>query len=117
MDSPPANSCAKSSFALLPWRYWAVLLTGILILGPGGRSASAAGVTMITHGFNGNVSGWVQGMARAIPSYGRFVGTNAIVYDLVVTDNRGLTVSARKVFGGQPATDPSAEIILKLDWS
>ncbi len=43
-------------------------------------SACAGGVTIITHGLNGDTDGWVSGMAGRIPSYERFVGTNHSSY-------------------------------------
>src|SRR5882672_2895473 len=43
-------------------------------------AASAAGVTVITHGLNGNATGWVTGMANKIPAYYRFTGTNYSFY-------------------------------------
>lgn len=78
---------------------------------------AAAGVTVITHGFNGNVQGWVSGMANRISRHPQFPGTNILCYEMAVTDNGGLGVTSRKVAGGNPTNDPTAEIVIKLDWS
>ena len=42
-------------------------------------TASGAGVTLITHGLNGNADGWVQAMANAVASYSPAT-TNAALY-------------------------------------
>ena len=62
-------------------------------LGLGG-SVRAAGVTLITHGQSGNVTGWVAGMADAVAYYPFFPGTNAIVYTARVSGSGTLSVSA-----------------------
>ena len=77
---------------------------------------TGAGVTLITHGFNGNVQGWVSGMANRIPAHPRFPGTNIVCYEVTVADNSGFVVTTRKVAGGNPTNDPNAEIVIKLDW-
>jgi hypothetical protein len=76
----------------------------------------AAGVTIITHGFSGNADGWVLGMAQRIAQYSRFPGTNIICYEITATYNNDFIVTSRKVAGGNPANDPTAEIVIKLDW-
>lgn len=75
-----------------------------------------AGVTLITHGFNGDAQGWVLGMAARMPGYPTFPGTNAICYEVSVSYSGGYVVRPRKISGGNPSTDPSAEIVIKLDW-
>jgi len=87
-----------------------------ILLALGSQAGRAAGVTLITHGFNGDAQGWVLGMARRMPAYFRFPGTNVICYEMSVTDNGNFAVTARKVSGGQPTNDSSAEIVIKLDW-
>src|SRR5688572_12611683 len=73
-----------------------------------------AGVTLITHGFSGNADGWVLGMAGKIRGYPQFPGTNVINYEVTVSS--GFAVTARKVAGGLPSNDPTAEIVINLDW-
>jgi hypothetical protein len=79
-------------------------------------AARGAGVTVITHGFNGDAQGWVLGMAANVPGYYRFPGTNVICYEVSVGYNGGFTVTSRKLAGAHPTNDYSAEIVIKLDW-
>jgi len=75
-------------------------------------------VTLITHGLNGNVDGWVTGMADRIPNYSHFPGTNFSTYTLsFVPNGSGYLLTAARVSGSPPASTESGEIILKLDWS
>src|SRR5688572_1635875 len=76
--------------------------------------APCAGVTIITHGFSGNADGWVLGMAGKMRGYPRFPGTNVINYEVTVSS--GFAFTARKVAGGLPSNDPTAEIVINLDW-
>jgi hypothetical protein len=83
------------------------------------RFAVAAGVTVITHGFNSNVTDWIIPMAGKIGSYPGFPGTSYSCYQISVTRNgTGLYVTTATLIGGvaPPLTD-SGEIVIKLDWS
>jgi hypothetical protein len=81
------------------------------------QHAGAAGVTIITHGLNGDVDGWVTGMADVIPDYSRFPGTNSTSYELYFFPNGGgYSLAATNVSGPAPAFTDSGEIIIKLDW-
>ena len=94
---------------------WVLLLLS-LVTSP--SPARAAGVTLITHGLNGNVDGWVTGMADRIPNYSRFPGTNFSNYTLsFVPNGSGYLLTAARVSVSPPASTESGEIILKLDWS
>lgn len=82
----------------------------------GAPRIQGAGVTIITHGFSGNADGWVLYMAGSIPGHPQFPGTNVVCYEMTITDNNGFVVTSRKVAGGHPTNDFSAEIVIKLDW-
>jgi hypothetical protein len=93
-----------------------IALTLALVLGQA-IGARAAGVTIITHGLNGNVDGWVTGMATNIANYLNFPGTNFACYEMYFAPNGGgyLLTSAR-VNGSAPPDLDSGEIVVKLDW-
>jgi hypothetical protein len=88
-----------------------------VLLGSGLRGG--AGVTVITHGLNGDVNGWVTGMATNLPSHPGFRGTNFSCYNMafVPAGGGGFTLSATRVAGGAPTNSESGAVILKLDWS
>ena len=76
-----------------------------------------AGVTIITHGLNGNTDDWVDSMADAIPNYPRFLGNNFTTYRIDVTYSSGFYyLSWLRESGVPPSTPESGEIIVKLDW-
>ncbi len=78
----------------------------------------AGGVTIITHGLNGNVDDWVTAMAEQIPAHFRFPGTNSTCYKLYFIPNGSTYQLAwMRVRGGQPAVTDSGEILILLDWS
>jgi hypothetical protein len=79
----------------------------------------AAGVTLITHGFSGNVTDWIIPMAQKIPMYYRFPGTNFSCYEVYfIQDDRGNYVPTQSRVGGVPPTSAeSGEIIVTHDWS
>jgi hypothetical protein len=98
-------------------RAHAVFVLGICLWLTGSDRASGAGVTIITHGLNGDTDGWVTGMANRVPNYERFVGTNYSTYHVYFTNSVGSNyLTAARDAGGEPLSPESGEIILKLDW-
>ncbi len=79
----------------------------------------AGGVTVITHGFNSEVTSWIIPMAGKIGAYPTFPGTTYSCYEISITRNgSGQYVASASLIGGLPPllTD-SGEIVVKLDWS
>lgn len=89
------------------------------MLFPFAGSAWAAGVTVITHGFNGNVTSWVIPMANAIAAAPDLPGTTSSCFRISLTqDGSGQTVATATFLGGvAPSASDSGEILIKLDWS
>ncbi len=76
-------------------------------------------MTIITHGFNSNVTDWIIPMAGRIGGYPGFPGATYSCYQISITRNgSGQYVAAATWIGGTPPllTD-SGEIVVKLDWS
>lgn len=93
------------------------LIVGLAILVPA-RQGPAGGVTFITHGLNGNVTGWVTGMANQIPSYYLFPDTNFTCYEAYFySSGSSYILTAARVAGDPPQSPGSGEIIVKFDWS
>lgn len=89
-----------------------------------------AGVTLITHGYSDNATGWVEQMANAIISRaGLSTNTDATEYIVTVkdpdhdansSDTTGpLSVTGVKLVGPDPSStsDSDPEIFILLDWS
>ena len=95
----------------------AVFVLRICLLLTSSDRAASAGVTIITHGLNGDTDGWVTGMANQIPNYERFVGTNYSTYHVYFFYSGGsYYLTATRNAGSEPLSPESGEIILKLDW-
>ena len=99
-------------------RIFAVVATGVVLFVLGLVSGTA-GVTIITHGLNGEVDHWVTGMATNIPAYARFPGTNSSGYTMafVPAGGGGFILGAARTSGVTATNSDSGEIIIKLDWS
>ena len=86
------------------------------------RSANAAGVTIITHGYDGDVTGWITAMADEIPTcfHDRYPGlsTNFTIYTVVLTtDGSNYYYKWERDSGSSPSNTDTGEIIVMLDWS
>ena len=85
----------------------AFLLLAVLIP----RPANAAGVTIITHGYAGDVTGWITAMADEIPTYYHYrypgLSTNFTVYTMTITYNAGNYFFAISTNGNPPSTTDS----------
>lgn len=94
----------------------AALLVGLWL---GGTGRAVASVTVITHGLNGDVAGWVTGMATNVPAHPGFRGTNFSCYNMtfVPAGGGGFTLSATRTAGVPATNSNSGAIIIKLDWS
>jgi hypothetical protein len=81
-------------------------------------SARSAGVTVITHGYAGDVTGWITEMASQITNYSGFPGTNSTTYTITLTtDGTSIYYQWSRGAGAMPTNTDSGEIIVKLDWS
>jgi Ca2+-binding RTX toxin-like protein len=80
-----------------------------------------SGVTILTHGYNGSTTGWVQGMSEALAE--RAGGANDVSqYTMIVNragSNNSVQVLSLTLDSGSPSPThtSSGEIIIKLDWS
>ena len=77
-----------------------------------------AGVTVITHGLNGNADGWVTGMANQIPNNSSFPGTGSTFYKIYFYNSGGSYFATWSRLGGSaPTGTDSGEIVVAFDWS
>ena len=125
---PASRICGLVSRVKTPSRYAAgkkLLFGALLFLGAFiSYSTRAAGVTIITHGFESDSSfpTWVAAMADQIPVYfnDRYpnLDTNFTTYRLVVTYSNGsYYFSSTRTNGAPPSATQSGEIVIELDWS
>jgi hypothetical protein len=83
------------------------------------RCTRAAGVTIITHGFDSNATNdWIVPMAGYVPPYftnrNPGFGTNFTIYTIVLGTGGSYHVSRA---GNAPSNNPAGEILVELDWS
>lgn len=87
------------------------------------QSTKAAGVTIITHGYEltGEYPTWVTAMADEIPPYFHYVypglNTNFTIYKMTITYNDNSYFFSVNTNGFPPSTTDCGEIIIELDWS
>lgn len=95
----------------------AALLMSLCVVPP--SQVQGAGVTVITHGFKGNVDDWIIPMAQKMTEYYRFPGTTSTCYEIYFLDDGqgGYLPAQRRIGGVVPASSQSGEIIVKMDWS
>lgn len=100
-----------------------LLLGALVFLSPlFPHSAKGAGLTVITHGYNGDVAGWITGMAGKIPGYfhSRYPGlsTNITIYTVTLTtDGTNYYYQWGRDTNSPPLTSDTGEMVVKLDWS
>ena len=88
------------AFAVTPW-----------------SSALAGGVTIVTHGFNADMT-WVNAMADAIARRAGTPGVNVTRLNLVVTQaGGGLVVTQLPVAVAPESTFTTGEFVVALDWT
>ncbi len=84
----------------------------------GAGAARAGGVTLITHGFDSDVTSWVIPMCDKLAQYHGFPGTNCAEYEISITRTGTVYhVSQQFLDGTSPLTSDSGEILIALDWS
>ena len=82
-------------------------------------SVTAGGVTIITHGFNSNVTDWIIPMAEKVGEYPGFPGTTYSCYVISITRNGSGQYVASATLKNEtpPLLTDSGEMLVKLDWS
>lgn len=93
------------------------LIQPAIVLSTAG-SLNAGGVTVITHGFNSDVEGWILPMANRFTGRGDFPGNDLTCYIIEIAGSDGAyTTTVNRVDGPPPDQSDSGEIVVKLDWS
>jgi len=99
----------------VPPRLSLVLIAALAVSIP---QADAGGVTVITHGFNSDITSWILPMASRFPGHPGFPGTQLTCYQIEITASGGGFASmATRLDGPAPDASNSGEIVVKLDWS
>ena len=84
------------------------------------HSTKAAGVTIITHGYelDGDYPTWVTAMADEIPNYSSLSATNFTIYKITLTtDGSNYYYQWQRTNGSPPTVTDTGDIIIELDWS
>ena len=80
--------------------------------------ARAGGVTVITHGFNSDITSWILPMASRFRGHPGFPGSDLTCYEIEITaSGGGFAATATRLDGPAPDLSDSGEIVIKLDWS
>jgi hypothetical protein len=75
-----------------------------------------AGVTILAHGFEGNITGWIPAAAEAINA--KLGGRGSIFRMELENDGRDVEVTSfTRTAGADPRTSERAEYIIMLDWT
>ncbi len=107
--------CASSGRSSLLASALATLVAGALLVLP--QQAPAIGVTLVTHGLNGNIDGWVTGMGNALARYSART-TNATIFKFQFYSSGGSWYLYSTNYNqGNPLTTPGGEIVVLFDWS
>jgi hypothetical protein len=105
---------------------WKNLLFGALLflIGFIAHSTRAAGVTIITHGYEDDSSfpTWVAAMADQLPTYFNYrypnLNSNFTTYTLTLSYNgSSYLFSSSRTNGAPPSATETGEIVIELDWS
>jgi pimeloyl-ACP methyl ester carboxylesterase len=81
------------------------------------------GLTVMTHGYNSDVDGWIIPMAQRFPGRTDFPGSNLTCYIITITGGNQECVATVTREGSpdppnpSPLENDSGEIVVKLDWS
>jgi hypothetical protein len=99
-----------------PGHFRSLVFAVTILLAP--SPALAGGVTVITHGFNSDITSWILPMASRFPGHPGFPGTQLTCYEIEITaSGGGFTSTATRLDGPAPDASDSGEIVVKLDWS
>jgi hypothetical protein len=99
----------------VPFRPFLALIAAAALPAP---QARGGGVTLITHGFNSDITSWILPMASRFPGHPGFPGTQLTCYEIEITaSGGGFATTATRLDGPAPDASDSGEIVVKLDWS
>lgn len=94
------------------WLSALLLLSAVL-----SSKCPAAGVTIVTHGLNGNTDDWVAAMVGKMGEHPKLPGTNSSCYEIYFANVAGSYFVTQRRVSGVPATNNhSGEIFIRLDW-